>query len=264
MPPSRKKTEEGTADVQAILLEWISTSRYEPGDKIPTERQLAQSLKRPRHVVRSALLALAERGLLVRHVGRGTFVTPACGPAQSDGESPAIRMPSLAELLEARLAFEPALARLAGTRTSPDEIDRLERRRAAFDSARTLAELEHAEAEFYRTLADVVGNSVLMDMAHVLASSWRRLLEARSESPFFSEIRREKAQEAAGELIDSLRALDAPRAERARVSALLDLMEQFSVFALMDEAVGRNSSVSNRDVAGGEKGNADETDSGDR
>ncbi len=267
MPRSRKRTEESSADVQAILLDWINSSRYVPGDKIPTERQLALSLKRPRHVVRSALLALTARGLLVRQVGRGTYVASVDAADTTDGETSGAGRPSLAEILEARLAFEPALARLASTRTSLDEIGRLEMRRAAFDSARTLAELEWAEAEFYRMLAEVVGNTVLADMAGVLTANWRRLVDTRSKSLPITEERRARAHEGAHELIDALRALDAPRAERVRVAALLDLMERFSIFALVEDSAGGHDLSTGNEQARSDQGgehSADQADPGDR
>jgi DNA-binding FadR family transcriptional regulator len=248
-------------------LDWINSSRYGPGDKIPTERQLALSLKQPRHVVRSALLALTAQGLLVRHVGRGTYVASRDMAAPQGAGMSESAAPSLAEILEARLAFEPALARLASTRTSLDEIDRLERRRAAFDQARRLADLEKAEADFYRTLAEVVGNTVLADMAQVLTTRWQRLAEARSNALPVTEARRESAHEAARELIEAIRELDGPRAERARVSALLDLMQRFSIFAMVEETLGTQAYSAGNEVAGDGpvEGDAEsETDSGDR
>ena len=229
MPRSRKNTRRGRSDVRETLLEWIDSARFVPGDKIPTEQELARTLQKPRHVVRSALLALTAQGLLVRQVGRGTFVATPRDAWSASGEVALPGAPSLAEILEARLAFEPALARLAGARTSPGEIQRLEQCLGAFDMAGSLAELEMAEADFVRALFEAVGNSVLTAMGHVLVSIWRRHAETRNRDLPVTEAQKIEALDAARAVIDALRAFDGPQAERARADALLALMQRFSV-----------------------------------
>ena len=57
------------------LLENISAGVYAKGQKIPTENELAQNFSVSRITVRKALKELEQEGLLVRHQGKGTFVT---------------------------------------------------------------------------------------------------------------------------------------------------------------------------------------------
>lgn len=57
------------------LLENISAGVYSKGQKIPTENELAQIFSVSRITVRKALKELEQEGLLVRHQGKGTFVT---------------------------------------------------------------------------------------------------------------------------------------------------------------------------------------------
>lgn len=52
----------------------LATGRLRPGQKLPTEAQLAQRFGVNRHTVRRALAALAARGLVRATQGRGTFV----------------------------------------------------------------------------------------------------------------------------------------------------------------------------------------------
>jgi GntR family transcriptional regulator len=56
--------------------EGIASGRLAPGEKLPTERELAAELGVSRMTVRQALKALTDRGFLVRATGRsgGTFV----------------------------------------------------------------------------------------------------------------------------------------------------------------------------------------------
>ena len=53
----------------------IISGELKPGDKIPTEEELSKQFKVSRITVRNAISLLAEDGLLVKHQGRGTFVS---------------------------------------------------------------------------------------------------------------------------------------------------------------------------------------------
>ncbi|TCP42431.1 phosphonate metabolism transcriptional regulator PhnF [Rhodovulum marinum] len=60
--------------IAATLRGEIGTGRYRPGDKLPTEADLAQRFGVNRHTVRRALAALAEDGLTHARRGAGVFV----------------------------------------------------------------------------------------------------------------------------------------------------------------------------------------------
>ncbi len=61
--------------VAALLYGRIAEGRYLPGDRLPSEAELAEELDVSRGTVRSALAALATAGLIVRRQGDGTYVT---------------------------------------------------------------------------------------------------------------------------------------------------------------------------------------------
>jgi LacI family transcriptional regulator len=61
--------------VQRILHDMVTNGKLKPGDKIPAEVDIAQHLGVSKMTVNKALLALTASGLLIREVGRGTFVT---------------------------------------------------------------------------------------------------------------------------------------------------------------------------------------------
>src|ERR1700710_2143315 len=68
----------GPAAVALRLLDdLVSNGGLKPGDKLPTERELAAQAGVSRAVIRSVLDDLEARGVLLRHVGRGTFLTPS-------------------------------------------------------------------------------------------------------------------------------------------------------------------------------------------
>jgi GntR family transcriptional regulator len=64
------------SQIEDWLAELINASRLGPGDRLPTEQDLAEWLDVSRMTLRHALASLARRGLVIRTVGRrgGTFV----------------------------------------------------------------------------------------------------------------------------------------------------------------------------------------------
>lgn len=57
------------------ILEQIKKGSLSPGDKLPSERDLAQKSGLSRMTVRQALTELVKAGMLYREQGRGTFVS---------------------------------------------------------------------------------------------------------------------------------------------------------------------------------------------
>jgi GntR family transcriptional repressor for pyruvate dehydrogenase complex len=100
----------------------IASGEWQPGFRLPTERELEIEFGVARNTIRKGLKKLEDAGQIVRHVGRGSFVadrTPAVEEASSllsrvVGSSPA-------EVMEIRLAIEPWATSLAASRgTSAD------------------------------------------------------------------------------------------------------------------------------------------------
>ncbi len=73
--------------LEALLRERLRTGDLAPGQRLPTEYELCRGLGVSRTTVRRALGRLSERGLLVRHPGRGTFVA---APPPDVGDAPTV------------------------------------------------------------------------------------------------------------------------------------------------------------------------------
>ncbi|MFC4302294.1 GntR family transcriptional regulator [Cohnella boryungensis] len=57
------------------LLSWIASGRYRPGDKLPSENELAEQYSLSRQTVRQSIGELVQEGWLAREQGKGTFVS---------------------------------------------------------------------------------------------------------------------------------------------------------------------------------------------
>jgi GntR family phosphonate transport system transcriptional regulator len=62
-------------DLHAALAADLAAGRWAPGERLPTEADLARRFGVNRHTVRRALAALAEAGLVAARRGAGVFVT---------------------------------------------------------------------------------------------------------------------------------------------------------------------------------------------
>ncbi|MCX7841281.1 MAG: FadR family transcriptional regulator [Anaerolineae bacterium] len=96
------------------------------GDRLPTERELAQQFRVSRTVIREAVKALREKGLVQSHPGRGTFVTD--GTARAARQSLELMLGVSASgdataLMEVREILEPEIAARAAERATPEQIE---------------------------------------------------------------------------------------------------------------------------------------------
>jgi GntR family transcriptional regulator len=65
-----------SVQTQSYLLDLIEDGAYQPGEQLPSEKELASQLGISRATLREALLNLEQEGVVVRRHGVGTFVAP--------------------------------------------------------------------------------------------------------------------------------------------------------------------------------------------
>ncbi len=131
LPPRARGRKE---DFIARFEELVLSGRFSPGDRLPPERDLAESLGASRPVVHAALGELASRGLLRIESRKGVFVSDwkkegsieillSLMSYSGDEISPAF----LESMLEMRLLFETETARLAAQRRTGAQMDEIEK-----------------------------------------------------------------------------------------------------------------------------------------
>ena len=65
-----------STQTQQYLLDLIEHGTYEPGEQLPSEKELSVQLGISRSTLREALLNLEQEGIVIRRHGVGTFVAP--------------------------------------------------------------------------------------------------------------------------------------------------------------------------------------------
>lgn len=119
--PDRRRLYEQLA---TRLLDYVEVTGLAVGDRLPSERELAQALQVSRASVRQATVALEVRGTVeVRH-GDGIYLRSMPDDAGHLTEL-MMQRHRLPEILEAREAVETQLAALAAVRRTDDELARM-------------------------------------------------------------------------------------------------------------------------------------------
>ena len=149
-------------DVAHDIAAKIEGGVWPDGHQLPPERVLAEKYGLARNTVRSALNRLEEQGLLIRHVGRGTFVRSE----EKLGNSRLLgRMgeASPADLMEIRLVIEPQVAALAAHRATEEDLVQIETALRQSISAKGTAEFEHWDGELHLGIFRASKNELLID-----------------------------------------------------------------------------------------------------
>ena len=103
-----------------ILQEQIREGRFQPGERLPSERALAEALRVSRPTVREAVQALAAMNILeVRH-GSGIYIASLEFAELMIPVEFALELtdPTVRSLFEVRLALEPLASELAARRAT--------------------------------------------------------------------------------------------------------------------------------------------------
>jgi GntR family transcriptional repressor for pyruvate dehydrogenase complex len=144
-----------------------------PGDRLPSERALADGLGVSRVTVREALRVLQGEGLLVTKRGSGgTTVSPTVTSLGAAGDYEQ----RVGEVFELRLAVETMAARLAAERGVPQDVQWLDTCQAALESSRDVHAFRRADSQFHLAVARMSGNSMLSQVIEdVRAAVFSRL-----------------------------------------------------------------------------------------
>ncbi len=165
------------------LADDIRSGLLAPGERLPSERDLARTLEVSRASVREAIASLQVQGVVETRKGAGTFVS--AGAPRAAGEHAHDASPSA--VLEARAQLEPAVARLAAARAQRDPA--AENLLAAMEAEPVdIATWNASDRLFHRQLAAMTANPVLLAFAdHVAALMdqplWQRLRDDSIATP---------------------------------------------------------------------------------
>ncbi len=154
--------------IAAQIEQQIMVGDLRSGDRLPTERELAEQFHASRTAVREAMKTLAQKGLVDMRPGRGTIVIDGTSRALSDSLGRLMRvnqMESERSLVEVREIFEPEIAALAAERATEADIADLQLAVATMETH--VAEADAfitADNRFHQVLARASQNALILTL----------------------------------------------------------------------------------------------------
>lgn len=167
------------------LREFIDSGGYAPGDQLPAERQLINSLGITRNALRKSLDELEREGTIWRHVGKGTFIAAKDSLADLTELSNHV---TPVQMLRARLSLEPAIAREAAANSSAEALRKILVARDDSTNASSWDAYEASDDAFHRAIAEATGNVLLLSLFDHLnqvrrAVAWRQVVRKTDRPP---------------------------------------------------------------------------------
>lgn len=216
------------------ICQLVREGQLRPGDRLPSERDLAEQLQVSRASLREALRALETAGIVESRHGGGTYVrdffdqgiiSPLALVLSASGDI-------VGDLWEVRIIFEPAIAAQAAVRAKLTDIECLQRivgqQGDTFDTPDGNERAVALDREFHSALARASGNTVAVRVIELIN---QLLWEGRSHF-ITSPERRSRAHRCHREILSAVEAR-LPHDAREAMLRHLQEVEAFILGELM-------------------------------
>lgn len=225
----KKSLSQQTADRLYTMI--VVEHRLSPGEKLPSEVELARELGVSRTTLREALHVLVSQKILEARRGRGTFVTDQAAQVNDYGFSHLDQVRGeLKDLFELRAIFEPSAARLACLRATEEEMaDILARGEDVDRCIRLGQDRTEADREFHAAIVRATHNSFMMRLLPMINQAVAAaIVSAEHEAELAEDTLRDHAL-----LMDFFRKEDESGAEHAMA---IHLHHALAVLGLAEKA----------------------------
>ena len=223
-----QQVEKSYQRLAANIQELVRQGEFLVGQRLPSERALAERFDVSRTSVREAIIALELQGVVEVRGGSGIYIchaqeTPPRLPmAQEIGAGPF-------ELLRARCLIESEIASLAATTRKDGDLDRM------FGALATMREQMHdkeaneaADRMYHLYIAESTGNSVLLQTVTNLWDQAKGPIWTQIEQHFHSPELRLKSQDDHQRIFAAIVASDADGARQAMRAHLERVIGEFA------------------------------------
>lgn len=216
--------------VTDALLQSIRSGDLEPGDQLPSERDLGDQFAVSRTIIREALRVLQAKGLIDVRSGRGALV--AAVPASHITETielflqgaQAQDLLDAQKISEVRSTLEVRMVELACERATATDLEKMQRSIDAMVAADDVEEASKHDVAFHRLIAEATYNALFVLLLDSIGSV---LLELRRRS-LSVDGRVHRAALDHQRVLDALVARDVAASRRAMLDHLEDSQAFYS------------------------------------
>lgn len=144
----------------------ILSGNLHAGDKLPPERELGEQFGVSRTVVREAIKALRQKGLVEIQPGKGTFVTDGTSEVMRESIGHMVKIDAargLSNLMQVREMLEPEIAASAATLATEEDLVDMRSAIDAMDNSLSDGNaFIEADQQFHLALAKATRNQLLL------------------------------------------------------------------------------------------------------
>jgi GntR family transcriptional repressor for pyruvate dehydrogenase complex len=166
------------------IKDYITSGAVGPGQRLPSERELAEELGIGRNSLREALKVLEAVGLVESRVGDGTYITDqaAASIGRTLGMALAVWGGAIVEIIEARRMIEVSAAPVAAEKATASDLAALETALNRMDAMRRedVRGYFAADMEFHRVVARATQNAIVSRIVGDLIDLLERVLHQAS------------------------------------------------------------------------------------
>jgi DNA-binding FadR family transcriptional regulator len=158
--------------LEATLSERIRDGVYAPGQRLPTESEIAGQEGVSRTVVREAISRLRASGLTETRHGIGTFVTDAPPLILTIDPITAGTVRDVLAMLELRITLEVDAAGLAAARRTDTHVEKMRVSLEAFEAChKASSDTVGADFDFHLAIAEATNNRYFVEIMTLLGTA---------------------------------------------------------------------------------------------
>lgn len=164
----KKIYEEVIEQIKKLIID----GKLQPGDKLMSERELAETLGVSRASVREAFSALEMMGIITIRPGEGSFVRQASYEGMLEPLSFLLQIDidNVMQLLEVRKILEVEIAALAAVRATKEDIEDIRRALNKMVDEVNAGEIgDVADAEFHFAVVKAAHNPILVTLINTIS-----------------------------------------------------------------------------------------------
>ncbi|GLB59497.1 FadR/GntR family transcriptional regulator [Cytobacillus sp. NCCP-133] len=211
------------------IEEMISKDSFEPGDKLPSVRELCELFGVGRSAVRDALTSLQGKGIVQIKQGEGTFICrfDSSKLFNSHHLHPGIK--DIQELFQARKMVETGLAEMAAKNRSEKDLAKMKE----LISGAAIHGWEE-DYQFHMAIAHAAGNDILIQFVQFISETMKKSMMDFHQ---YIQTQAEIAKKIEEQHMDIFLSIRNKQPEQAHYSMIehLDLVEQFLQMSILQE-----------------------------
>jgi len=197
----------------------ITEQHFRSGDRLPSEKDMAEQFGVSRSSIREAIKLLAAQGLVETRAGDGIYITDDLTTSVLQPVSWAMSLIDTdhSDFVETRMILEPTVAALAAMRATDDDkqqmLETIQRLEANLGDQEKVVE---ADMDFHLVIAKSVGNQLLLETIAGIQHLLRPIL---SKTPLVLEFQKLALQEHIN-IFEAIKCGDSAKAREAMAKSI--------------------------------------------